>query len=61
MADPLLVVGLIALGAALGALLTSIRYKANMSRTVREQVEKAQKELESSAKKGTAKDENEAA
>ena len=61
MADPLLIVGLIALGAALGALLTSIRYKATMSRTVREQVEKAQQELESSAKKGTAKDANEAA
>lgn len=61
MADPLLVVGLIALGAALGALLTSIRYKATMSRTVREQVEKAQKELEALAKKGTVKNENEAA
>jgi hypothetical protein len=59
--DPLLVLGLIVLGAALGALLTTLRSKAATSRIVREEIERARPGFGSPTKKAAAKEKKEVA
>ncbi len=61
MPDPLLLLGAIMLGMALGALLTTIRYKIITSRIVKEEIEKAQKQARPEGKKATDSDKTEAA
>jgi len=53
MPDPLLLLGAIMLGMALGALLTTIRSKTVTSRIVKEEIEKAQKPARPEGKKAT--------
>ena len=52
MRDPLLALGFIMIGMALGALLTTIRYKTVISRIVREEIAKAQRETTAGGKGG---------
>ncbi len=59
MPDPLLLLGILMLGMALGALLTTIRYKTITSRIVKEEIEKSEAIPE--GKKATDSDKTEAA